>query len=213
MTEKLDYSREDAMAILNSENYTDEDKKQIYDKYMSDLKKRRRKEIINRLNNYAMDNEIITEEIYVAKLKEYENDDLSKPFEVIEKELSDFATEMKQKYDEYISKKNQEEEVIVPDINTESEEYDSFDDTIFNDPVQVEENTEPSLILDDEVSVLNEEPEILAKPLFSTSSQETEELMPDDIKDDEKGNASAIILSIIAVIIGVVVMYSIIRLN
>ncbi len=212
MTEKLDYSREDAMAILNSENYTDEDKKQIYDKYMSDLKKRRRKEIINRLNNYAMDNEIITEEIYVAKLKEYENDDLSKPFEVIEKELSDFATEMKQKYDEYISKKNQEEINIVPDIKAQPLEKETFDDTIFSNPVELSQETEPSLILDDEVSVLNEEPEILAKPLFP-QSDEDEELLPEDEKDDEKGNASAIIVSIIAVIIGIVVMYSIIRLN
>ena len=38
------------------------------------------------------------------------------------------------------------------------------------------------------------------------------EVMPEE-NDSEKGNASAIIISIIAVIIGAVVMYSIIRLN
>ena len=38
--------------------------------------------------------------------------------------------------------------------------------------------------------------------------------MPDELPElDEKGNASAIIISIIAIIIGMVIMYSIIKLK
>lgn len=216
MTQKLDYSREDAMAILNNESYSDEEKKQVYEKYMSDLKKKRKDAVVARLNDLAMNNPIITKETYIAKLKEYESDDLSKPFEIIEKELMDFENEMKNKYNEYLKSKEQEEtnEEIIPDVKPEIVE-DNFDDTIFSDPI-VEEDLEdvtPSFVIKDDFSVLNEEPEMLAKPLFDSSSDETEEVMPDEFPDNEKGNASAIILSIIAIIIGVVVMYSIIRLN
>lgn len=216
MTQKLDYSREDAMEILNNESYSDEEKKQVYEKYMSDLKKKRKDEIVARLNDLAMNNPIITKETYIAKLKEYESDDLSKPFEIIEKELTDFENDMKNKYNEYLKSKEQEEtnEEIIPDVKPEIVE-DNFDDTIFSDPI-VEEDLEdvtPSFVIKDDFSVLNEEPEMLAKPLFDSSSDETEEVMPDEFPDNEKGNASAIILSIIAIIIGVVVMYSIIRLN
>lgn len=216
MTQKLDYSREDAMEILNNESYSDEEKKQVYEKYMSDLKKKRKDAIVARLNDLAMNNPIITKETYIAKLKEYESDDLSKPFEIIEKELTDFENDMKNKYNEYLKSKEQEEtnEEIIPDVKPEIVE-DNFDDTIFSDPI-VEEDLEdvtPSFVIKDDFSVLNEEPEMLAKPLFDSSNDETEEVMPDEFPDNEKGNASAIILSIIAIIIGVVVMYSIIRLN
>ena len=216
MTQKLDYSREDAMEILNNESYSDEEKKQVYEKYMSDLKKKRKDEIVARLNDLAMNNPIITKEIYITKLKEYESDDLSKPYEIIEKELTDFENDMKNKYNEYLKSKEQEEtnEEIIPDVKPEIVE-DNFDDTIFSDPI-VEEDLEdvtPSFVIKDDFSVLNEEPEMLAKPLFDSSSDETEEVMPDEFPDNEKGNASAIILSIIAIIIGVVVMYSINRLN
>lgn len=217
MTQKLDYSREDAMAILNNESYTDEEKKQVYEKYMIDLKKKRKDAIVAKLNDLAMNNPIITKEIYIAKLKEYETDDLSKPFEIIEKELMDFENEMKNKYNEYLKTKEQEQEnvEITPDVKPEVVE-DNFDDTIFSDPIleeDIEEDVTPSFVIKDDFSVLNEEPEMLAKPLFDLSNDETEEVMPDEFPDNEKGNASAIILSIIAIIIGVVVMYSIIRLN
>ncbi|MBO5182915.1 MAG: hypothetical protein J6B64_00800 [Bacilli bacterium] len=215
MTQKLDYSREEAMDILNNENYSDEDKRQIYDKYMGDLKRKRKDKIVERLNLYALNIPIITKEIYISKLKEYENDDLSKPFEIIEQELRNFENEMKSKYDEYLKEKNAGNIEIVPDIKANDSEEETFDDTIFNDPIieEDEEEVTPSLVISDEVSVLNEEPELLAKPLFDNNSEEVEEIMPDEFNDSEKGNASAIILSIIAVIIGVVVMYSIIRLN
>ncbi len=210
MTQKLDYSREDAMEILNNESYSDEEKKQVYEKYMSDLKKKRKDEIISRLNDLAMNNPIITKEIYIAKLKEYESDDLSKPFEIIEKELMSFENNMKNKYNEYLKTKEQNESEIIPDEKPEIIE-DNFEDTIFSDPI--EEDVTPSFTIKDDFSVLNEEPEMLAKPLFDSSDEEIDEVMPDEFPDNEKGNASAIILSIIAIIIGVVVMYSIIRLN
>lgn len=211
--QKLDYSREDAMEILNNTTYSDEEKKVMYEKYMSDLKKKRKDAVVAKLNELAMNNPIITKEIYIAKLKEYESDDLSKPFEIIEKELMDFENEMKNKYNDYLKSKQEETVKITPDVKPEVIEEETFEDTIFSDPIVEDEEVEPSLIIKDEISVLNEEPEMLAKPLFDTSSDDAEEVMPDVFPDNEKGNASAIILSIIAIIIGVVVMYSIIRLN
>ena len=85
---------------------------------------------------------------------------------------------------------------------------------MFKDPEEFKPSTSISSSIDDnEVSVLNEEPEILAKPL--NSKEEEKEVMPEELSEPlgEKGNASAIILSIIAIIIGAVVMYSIIRLK
>ncbi len=215
MMQKLDYSREEAMEILNNTTYSDEEKKVMYEKYMSDLKKKRKDAVVAKLNDLAMNNPIITKEIYIAKLKEYESDDLSKPFEIIEKELMDFENEMKNKYNDYLKSKQEEIVEITPDVKPEVIEEETFDDTIFSDPIVEEEEEEvvPSFVIKDEISVLNEEPEMLAKPLFDTSSDDAEEVMPDVFPDNEKGNASAIILSIIAIIIGVVVMYSIIRLN
>lgn len=216
MTEKLDYSREEAMLILNNDSYSDEDKRRIYDEYMDGLKKKRKNEIVSRLNEYAKNIPVITKEIYISKLKEYENDDLSKPFQIIDAELLAFENEMKEKYNTYLEEQNKGSTVIEPDVKPEE---DDFEDTIFSEPVIPEVNIEeetleevvPSLVIND--SVLNEDPEILAKPLFDNKDEE-KEIMPADLPEDkEKGNASAIILSIIAVIIGIVVMYSIIKLN
>ena len=102
MTSKLDYSREEAMQILNSENYSDDQKRKLYEEYMNSLKKNRKNYIVNKLNECAKDIPVITKEIYISKLKEYENDDLSKPFEVIEQELSIFENDMKTKYNQYL---------------------------------------------------------------------------------------------------------------
>lgn len=216
MTQKLDYSREEAMQILNSESYSDEEKRKIYDQYMSELKKNRKNAIVSKLNEYAKDIPVITKEIYIAKLKEYEVDDLSKPFEVIEVELSNFEKDMKNKYNEYLASQQPKEE-IQPDVSPEvKEEEESFDDTIFSAPIvpaeEEEEEVKPSLLITDEISVLNEEVDKDAKPLFD-SNENTQEVIPDDSNESERGNASAIILSIIAVIIGIVVMYTIIKLN
>ena len=220
MTQKLDYSREDAMEILNNVNFSDEEKRSQYEEYMSELKKTRKNAIVTKLNDLAREIPTITKDIYISVLKKYDNDDLSIPFEVIESELSTFEKDMRKKYDEYLSSQKEEEEEILPDVTKEeNEDLESmtFDDTIFDAPKveeeikEDEEELKPSFSLTSEMSVLNEEPELLAKPLFN-EEDDSMEVMPEE-NDSEKGNASAIIISIIAVIIGAVVMYSIIRLN
>ena len=218
MTQKLDYSREDAMEILNNVNFSDEEKRSQYEEYMSELKKTRKNAIVTKLNDLAREIPTITKDIYISVLKKYENDDLSIPFEVIESELSTFEKDMRKKYDEYLASQKEEEEEILPDVTKEeNEDLESmtFDDTIFDAPKveekEDEEELKPSFSLTSEMSVLNEEPELLAKPLFN-EEDDSMEVMPEK-NDSEKGNASAIIISIIAVIIGAVVMYSIIRLN
>ena len=218
MTQKLDYSREDAMEILNNVNFSDEEKRSQYEEYMSELKKTRKNAIVTKLNDLAREIPIITKDIYISVLKKYDNDDLSIPFEVIESELSTFEKDMRKKYDEYLASQKEEEEEILPDVTKEeNEDLESmtFDDTIFDAPKveekEDEEELKPSFSLTSEMSVLNEEPELLAKPLFN-EEDDSMEVMPEE-NDSEKGNASAIIISIIAVIIGAVVMYSIIRLN
>lgn len=222
MTQKLDYSREDAMQILNNPNYSDEEKRNQYNEYMNELKKKRKNAIVTKLNELAKEIPSITKEIYISILKKYENDDLSIPYEVIESELENFGNDMKKKYDEYLvsQKMEEEEEEILPDVTKDEQvEEETFDDTIFDTPkineenitIPEEEELKPSLSITNEMSVLNEEPELLAKPLFE-ENEDSSEIMP-DVNESEKGNASAIIISIIAVIIGAVVMYSIIRLN
>lgn len=220
MTQKLDYSREDAMEILNNVNFSDEEKRSQYEEYMSELKKTRKNAIVTKLNDLAREIPTITKDIYISVLKKYENDDLSIPFEVIESELSTFEKDMRKKYDEYLASQKEEEEEILPDVTKEeNEDLESmtFDDTIFDAPKveeevkDDEEELKPSFSLTSEMSVLNEEPELLAKPLFN-EEDDSMEVMPEE-NDSEKGNASAIIISIIAVIIGAVVMYSIIRLK
>lgn len=218
MTQKLDYSREDAMEILNNVNFSDEEKRSQYEEYMSELKKTRKNAIVTKLNDLAREIPTITKDIYISVLKKYDNDDLSIPFEVIESELSTFEKDMRKKYDEYLASQKEEEEEILPDVTKEeNEDLESmtFDDTIFDAPKveekEDEEELKPSFSLTSEMSVLNEEPELLAKPLFN-EGDDSMEVMPEE-NDSEKGNASAIIISIIAVIIGAVVMYSIIRLN
>lgn len=218
MTQKLDYSREDAMEILNNVNFSDEEKRSQYEEYMSELKKTRKNAIVTKLNDLAREIPTITKDIYISVLKKYDNDDLSIPFEVIESELSTFEKDMRKKYDEYLASQKEEEEEILPDVTKEeNEDLESmtFDDTIFDAPKveekEYEEELKPSFSLTSEMSVLNEEPELLAKPLFN-EEDDSMEVMPEE-NDSEKGNASAIIISIIAVIIGAVVMYSIIRLN
>lgn len=220
MTQKLDYSREDAMEILNNVNFSDEEKRSQYEEYMSELKKTRKNAIVTKLNDLAREIPTITKDIYISVLKKYDNDDLAIPFEVIESELSTFEKDMRKKYDEYLASQKEEEEEILPDVTKEeNEDLESmtFDDTIFDAPKveeeikEDEEELKPSFSLTGEMSVLNEEPELLAKPLFN-EEEDSMEVMPEE-NDSEKGNASAIIISIIAVIIGAVVMYSIIRLN
>ena len=216
MTQKLDYSREEAMQILNSQNYSDEEKRKLYESYMNDLRKNRKNLIVAKLNEYAKNIPTITKEIYISKIKEYENDDLSKPFEIIEQELINFEKEMQSKYDEYLKSKQKVQEPVVEtsSINqVPNQEEEDFDDTIFSDKAfDIDEEVKPSLVITDEYSVINEEPEEKVKPLFENSNDESKDVIIED-EEKEKGNASAIIISIIALIIGILVMYSIIKFN
>ena len=224
MISKFDYNSEEVMKILNNPDMDDATKKQYFEKYKNDLKLARKKEIVRRVNELAQNNPIITEEIYVDFLKKYEDDNLSKPFAQIEKEIKEFDNDMSNKYNEYLENKRKEEEQqqIVEEPKEDLEETKNvFEDEIVPDKQitaeielpKEEESIEPSLVLG-ENSVLNEEPEILAKPLFE-DNEEKKEVMPNTIPEvkGEKGNASAIIISIIAIIVGVVVMYTIIKMS
>ena len=215
MIGRFDYNNDDVMNILNNPNYTDDQKNVLFEKYKSDLKETRRKEIINRLNECAKNNPIITQEEYVRFLKQYNDDDLSKPFEIIEKELDNFRKTMQDKYETYIKSKetavesiqeeivNENEDIadeIKPDVTPVSYNNNELSDTVFQMQTPIETSDEETL-------------ENLKPTVFEEKA--VKEVMPEDMPDslDEKGNASAIIISIIAIIIGMVIMYSIIKLK
>ena len=209
MVNRFDYNNENVMAILNNTNYTDEQKKALFEKYKSDLKELRRKEIIDRLNDYAKNNPVITQEEYVDVLKKYNDDDLSKPFEVIESELNAFKSAMDKKYQDYLAKKEEEEVAAInetPEVEPSVEEEITPDVTPFTAPVTpvVEETPAP---------VVEAEEDNLAPTVFE--DKEVKEVMPEDLPDTsgQKGNASAIIISIIAIIIGIAIMFAIIKLK
>lgn len=223
----LDYSSEEVMKILNNPDYDESQKKALFEKYKTNLKNLRRKEIIAQVSEVAKNIPTFTEDDYVNFLKKYENDNLSKPFETIKKEILAMQESKTKEYNDYQEKKRLEEEQrkiaeeeatitpinteekeeldeIVPDIRTRSERFAE------EKPL---EQTNLELTVDN--SVLNEEPEVLAKPLFSVNESETKEVMPGTVDEPlgEKGNASAIIISIIAIIIGAVAMYTLIKFN
>lgn len=213
MVGSFDYNNDDVMNILNNPNLNDEQKKVLFERYKSDLKETRRKEIITRLNECAKNNPIITQEEYVNFLKQYNDDDLSKPFEVIEKELESFSREMQDKYNDYLERKAAEErtttvveEEVAPEV--ESEETD---DDIMPDVTPVNYNTTEiaKSLFDSEAETENE----ITPTVFEDTG--VKEVMPEDLSGsmDEKGNASAVIISIIAIIVGMVIMYSIIKLK
>ena len=203
MISKFDYNNDSVMEILNNANYTDEEKKSLFEKYKTDLKELRRKEIIDRLNEYAKNNPIITQEEYVNVLKKYSDDDLSKPFDVIESELNTFKSEMDKKYSDYLAKK-EEEAALVNEPETPVEEEITPDVTPFTSSEEVPEVKTPEAPVED----TNLEPTVF-------EDKEVKEVMPEEIPDasSQKGNASAIIISIIAIIIGIVIMYAIIKLK
>ncbi len=223
MVGRFDYNNDEVMNILNNPNYTDDQKKELFEKYKNDLKEARRKEIIDKLNECAKNNPIITQEEYVNFLKKQPVDDLAIAFSDIENQLDKFSSDMQSKYDEYLKSKeaesmaevaptpvveegsipNEEDNIadeITPDITPTDYNENELSDTIFNQsPI-----TEPSV---------PEETSNLDPTVFE--DKEVKEVMPEDIPGelDEKGNASAIIISIIAIIIGMVIMYSIIKLK
>ena len=212
MVGNYDYNNEDVMNILNNPNYTEDQKKALFEKYKADLKDLRRKEIIKRLNECAKNNPIITEEEYINFLKQYNDDDLSKPFETIEKELERFSKNMQEKYDAYMKAKENETKVV-------EEIEDNISDEIKPDvtPVSYNSNELADTIFNQEPITVPKVEETLKDDLKATVFEENnvKEVMPEDIPEalDEKGNASAIIISIIAIIIGMVIMYSIIKLK
>ena len=89
---------------------------------------------------------------------------------------------------------------IKPDITPTEYNENELSDTIFSQSPISERG------VSDETS--NLDPTVF-------EDKEVKEVMPEDIAEDlgEKGNASAIIISIIAIIIGMVIMYSIIKLK
>ena len=223
MVGRFDYNNDDVMNILNNPGYTEDQKKALYEKYKDDLKDVRRKEIISRLNECAKNNPIITQEEYVGFLKKYNDDDLSRPFEMIEQDLENFKNKMQEKYDLYLKQKAEAETVIptpapipepVPQTVQERVEED-FDiaDEIKPDVTPINYNT----FDDSSVDINNETIETPDINLNPTVFEETpvKEVMPEEMPDslNEKGNASAIIISIIAIIIGMIIMYSIIKLK
>lgn len=218
MVGNFDYNNNDVMNILNNPDYTDEQRKALFEKYKSDLKETRRKEIITRLNECAKNNPIITQEEYVNFLKKYNDDDLSKPFEIIEKELETFSNDMQKKYDDYLKAKEEKEKTIEPVVETPVEDVDIADE-IKPDvtPVSYNSNELSDTVFNQSPIVESEITEETQDDLKPTVFEENEvkEVMPEDIPEslDEKGNASAIIISIIAIIIGMVIMYSIIKLK
>ena len=143
MVGNFDYNNNDVMNILNNPNYTEDQKKALFEKYKSDLKETRRKEIISRLNECAKNNPIITQEEYVNFLKQYNDDDLSKPFEVIEKELEDFSKRMQTKYEEYIKAKEQQEVKVEAPVVEET-------------PVQPEPVIEPEVETEPQIDIADE---------------------------------------------------------
>lgn len=209
MVNRFDYNNESVMEILNNATYTDEQKKELFEKYKSDLKELRRKEIIDRLNDYAKNNPIITQEDYVSILKSYDNDDLSKPFEVIEEELNSFKTNMDKKYNDYLVKKQEEEAAAVTEPVLPEEEEEITPDVTPFAPMEEEPVVEETPVEDEPIS-----PDTNLQPTVF-EDKEVKEVMPEELPDNssQKGNASAIIISIIAIIIGIVIMYAIIKLK
>ena len=208
MVNKYDYNNDDVMAILNNTTYTDDQKKALFEKYKADLKELRRKEILDRLTEYAKNNPIITQEDFVNILKNYDNDDLSKPFEVIESELNTFKADMDKKYNDYLIKKQEEEAAALVNEEPEEDEEITPDVKPFASEPVVEEKEEVPVSEDTLSGDTNLQPTVF-------EDKAVKEVMPEEIPDtsSQKGNASAIIISIIAIIIGVVIMYAIIKLR
>ena len=214
MVGNFDYNNDEVMKILNNAEYTDDQKKQLFEKYKADLKDLRRKEIINRLNECAKNNPIITQEEYINFLKKYNEDDLSKPFEVIEEELRTFSNEMDVKYKEFLAKKEAEAMAAAPAPAVEEPVVAPVEEEITPDVVPAAPEDPIETPIEPEVSDEEITPSVEVNPTVF-ESKEVKEVMPEDIQDNrgEKGNASAIIISIIAIIIGMVIMYAIIKLK
>lgn len=216
MGNKFDYNEEEVMNILNDATKTEEQKKAAFDSYKETLLSERRTEIINRLNECAKENPAITQEVYVSALKKYSNDDLSIPFDSIISDIDAFDKEMKAKLAEIERAKQMEVPPVVetpapvapaPEPTPEVTITETPSQPVVEEaPVNIEINAAEEEITPDVTPFSNT---VEANPLFDDRQME---ISPDDT-DSQKGNANAIIISIITIVIGIVIMYSIIRLK
>ena len=216
MGNKFDYNEEEVMKILSDATKTEEQKKAAFDSYKETLLSERRTEIINRLNECAKDNPTITQEVYVSMLKKYSNDDLSIPFDSVLSDIDAFDKEMKAKYAEIERAKQVEVPPVVetPVAPAPVEEptpevtiTETPSEPVEEAPVNIEINAAEEEITPDVTPFSNT---VEANPLFDDRQME---ISPDESTDSQKGNANAIIISIITIVIGIVIMYSIIRLK
>ena len=220
MGNRFDYNEEEVMKILSDTTKTEEEKKAAFDSYKESLLSERKTEIINKLNECAKENPMITQEKYVTMLKKYSNDDLSIPFDSILSDIDAFDKEMKEEYNRYLESEKAKE--VAPEVETPvytepevtetpvapAEEPAITTAPVEEAPVNIEIN--PSADEDIVPDVTPFSNTVEANPIFDDNQKE---ITPTDSDEGQKGNANAIIISIITIIIGIVIMYSIIRLK
>lgn len=220
MGTRFDYNEEEVMKILSDATKTDEQKKAAFDSYKESLLSERKNEIINKLNECAKENPMITQEKYISMLKKYSNDNLEIPFDSILNDIDSFDKEMKAEYNKYLEEQKAKEVTpvapvmpeptpVAPVVETPVEPVAT--PTVEESPVNIEIN--PAADFTDEEIVPDVTPfsnTMEANPIFDDNQKE---VIPGDANEAQKGNANAIIISIITIIIGIVIMYSIIRLK
>jgi len=217
MGNRFDYNEEEVLKILSDATKTDEEKKSAFDSYKANLLSERKNEILNRLNECAKENPMITQEKYVAMLKKYSNDNLEIPFDSIVADIEAFDKEMKAEYDKYLEAEKAKE--VATPVEPAIEPTPVAEVTPVSEPVSTPEVDEKPINIEINPNNFDEDivPDVTpfsntveANPIFSDNQKE---VAPNDSNDGQKGNANAIIISIITIIIGIVIMYSIIRLK
>ena len=227
MGNRFDYNEEEVMKILSDPSTSEEQKKAAFDKYKADLLSERKTEIINKLNECAKENPMITQDKYIAMLKKYSNDDLSIPFDSVLADIEAFDKEMKEEYNKYLETEKAKEVVapaipetpVVPETPVEHPvitETPAVETPVIEEtPTSPEEapiSIEVTPGADEEIvpDVTPFSNTIEANPFFDEKQKEVD---PNDSNNGQRGNATAIIISIITIIIVIVIMYSIIRLK
>ena len=217
MGNRFDYNEEEVLKILSDATKTDEEKKSAFDSYKANLLSERKNEILNRLNECAKENPMITQEKYVAMLKKYSNDNLEIPFDSIVADIEAFDKEMKAEYDKYLEAEKAKE--VAAPVEPVVEPTPVAEVTPVSEPVSTPDVNEKPINIEINPNSFDEDivPDVTpfsntveANPIFSDNQKE---VAPNDSNDGQKGNANAIIISIITIIIGIVIMYSIIRLK
>ena len=216
MGNRFDYNEEEVMKILSDTTKSEEEKKAAFDSYKESLLSERKTEIINKLNECAKENPMITQEKYVSMLKKYSNDDLSIPFDSILSDIDSFDKEMKEEYNRYLENEKAKEVATAPVeeapvVETPVAPIEATvvpETPVEETPVNIEIN--PSVDEDIVPDVTPFSNTVEANPFFDENQKE---VTPNESDENQKGNANAIIISIITIIIGIVIMYSIIRLK